>query len=105
VQFEGKGFEHVLGVFALHPSIVLGTRELLILGGRPPSWPGGWCHCYLLVEDYEEAPAFPFMRFVKWPWSLHLQSGGKANHKKGLPNFIRGSEKNVSFRAIQGSFW
>jgi hypothetical protein len=66
-------------VLALHPWIVLSSplrfvwvrdRELVTLGGWPPSWLGGWCRGDLFMEDCEEARAFLFMGFVKWLWSL-----------------------------------
>jgi hypothetical protein len=79
VGFEREGFEHVLCDLALHHCIVLSSqlrfvrvrdRELVTLGGWPPSWFGGWCRGDLFVEDCEEARDFPSWDLWKWLWSL-----------------------------------
>ena len=65
-------------VLALHHCIVLSSpprlvrvrdRELVTLGGRPPSWLG-WCPGDLFVEGCEGARGFSFVELVKWLWSL-----------------------------------
>ena len=100
-------------VLALHHCIVLSSpprlvrvrdRELVTLGGRPPSWLGGWCSGDL------------FKKIVKRPGLLlrgacevvvELAISGvekKLAIRKGL--FLRGigSENRVSLRGVGESF-